>query len=53
MTMTVAHSSSWQLTDNKADSDPDLDGEALASGPVEGDLASEVVDLVEQATSQD
>lgn len=54
MTQTVAHSFSWQFTDNKADSGPDLGGAVQASGPGGGDPAFEVVvALLERATSQD
>lgn len=54
MTQTVAHSFSWQFTDSKAGSGPDLGGVVLASGPGEEDPAFvEVGALSEQATSQD
>lgn len=54
MTYTVAHSLTWQFTDSKADSGPDLGGAAQASGPGEGDPASvEVGAPWERATSQD
>lgn len=54
MTQTVAHSFSWQFTDNKADSGPDLGGVVQASGPGEEDPAFvEVGALWERATSQD
>lgn len=54
MTQTVAHSFSWQFTDNKADIGPDLGGEVQASGPGEGDPAFEEVEaLLERATYLD
>ena len=54
MTHTVAHALSWQFTDNKAGSGPDLGGVVRASGPGEGDPAFLAVGaLSEQATSQD
>lgn len=54
MTQTVAHSFSWQFTDNKADIGPDLGGEVPASGPGEEDPAYEEVGaLLVQATFQD
>lgn len=54
MTQTVAYSFSWQFTDSRAGSGPDLDDVVQASGPEEEDLASaEVGAPLEQATSQD
>lgn len=54
MTQTVAHSLSWQFTDSKACSGPDLGGAAQASVPGEEDPAFVAVGaLWERATSQD
>lgn len=54
MTQTVAHSFSWQFTDNKAGSGPDLGGAVQASGPGEEGPAFVVEGaLLEQATFQD
>lgn len=54
MTPTVARSFSWQFTDNKAGSGPDLGGVVRAFGPgEEGPAYAEVGALLERATFQD
>lgn len=53
MKQAVACSFSWQFTDNKAGSGPDLGGEVQASGPGEDPAFVVVGALSERATSRD
>lgn len=53
MTQTVVYPCSWQFTDSKAGSGPDLDGVVQASDLGEDPAFVAVGALLEQATFQD